>query len=179
VNGSCHTCERVLSRTWTCSITHMNKTCRTCKRVMSHAHMNESCHTYERVMSHSWMRGDTHINESYYTYMNITCIWMTRVTCIWMRHICISTNRVAQMSLLQKSPVKEIYEHYMYMNDSSYVYMNETHMYMNESRRTNVSLAKEPCKREYILQKPPIYEWNTYVYERIASHKCLFCKRAL
>jgi len=74
MNGSCHTHEWVMSRTWMGHVTHMNGSCHAHEWVMSHTwmghvtHMNGSCHTHEGVMSHTWRGHVTHMNWSCHTH---------------------------------------------------------------------------------------------------------------
>jgi len=68
------------------------------------------------------------------------------------------------------------------------IFMYETKPYtrhLHVWRQETYMYGVGSCKRDiwtlhvYEWLELRVYEWDTYVYERIASHKCLFCKRAL
>ena len=103
-------------------------------------HMNESCHTYEWVTSHIWMSHVTLMNESCHTYEWVMShIWMSHVTHMneschtyeWLIHMCDMTHSYV-WHLSRTAPHKKTH---------SYVWL---------------SFAKEPYKRDDILQQRPI-----------------------
>ena len=126
-----------------CHVTCLNESCRTCT--------NESCHTCERVMSHIWMSHVTritHISMHHKAHMSwLIYTWLIHMTGLihlyhmLPRHIHTHT-RTHTFTHIDPPPILAL-------------------LYMGWLRlvgplKLRVSFAKEPCKRDYILQKRPI-----------------------
>jgi len=135
----------------------MNESCHKYAWVMSHiwrshvTYTNESCHAYEGVMSHIRMSHVTHMNESCHTYK-----WV--ISHIRMSHVT-HTNTSYHTLISAVSSLN------LYMRCLRLV----------GALKLEVSFAKEPYKRDDILQKRPvsiatpyhvvyIYESNSYVW---------------
>jgi len=112
--------------------------------------MHESCHTYAWVMSHICMSHVTHMNESCHTYA-----WV-------MSHICMSHIALMNESRHTYKPVMLHYSWVM-VYTLHFSYTVGTHrgwLRWVASLKSQVSFAKEPYKRDDILQKRPIL-WSS------------------
>ena len=158
---SCYTCERVLSRIWTSHVTHMNESCHTYKQQITH--MDASWHTCECANSKIWMSHVSNMNGSCPEY---ECI----VSHIW---VLIIAWRYSQDEACHRYDwvMSQIWmSHVAHMNEACLEYdwfISQVCMgHMTGSRvtdmrwlrlvgflKTYVSFAKEPYKKDYILQK--------------------------
>jgi len=162
MNGSCHTYEWVMSHIyewvksyiWKSCVTHVNASCHTCSlRRMSHVtHMSGSCHTYVIYVCyesrHTWLIQVCvchDLNESWHTYIR----------------------SVPAQSDLERGPPDSLHTKNTYIHTHTYIHANmhacniHADMHMGWLRlvgslKLQVSFAKEPSKRDYILQKRPI-----------------------
>ena len=170
-DASCHIFECVMSHMWMRRVTYLNASCHTCECVVSHiwtrlaAHMNEACHTFECVMSRIWMRHVTHVNTSCHTYEYVMSrVWIVHVAHVneqRQKRLVRVHNKSCSLTHVWMSYVPHLEESYhtfervMSHTSTSHVPYVEW-LRLVGSLKLQVSFAKEPYKRDYILQKRPI-----------------------
>jgi len=108
--------------------------------------MNGSWHTYEWIMSHIWMSHVTHMNESCRTYE-----WV--MLHIWMRHV---THMSESCHTCVPWPI--------------HLAMNMGWLRLVGSLKLYVSFAKDPYKRDDILQQRPII-WRSLLIVATLYHE--------
>ena len=146
-NESCHMSILWLftSHTWIHRITHMNESCLmsitwmshvTCMNVSSHTHMNESCH-----MSITWICHVTHTRMSHVTHT-----WMSHVLCLSCECVVSHMNTQFQMLMNWQWPfLLSALEHWK---------VHACPLQKSPIKYTSQRFsAKEPYKRDHILQK--------------------------
>jgi len=142
-HGSWHTHAWSMAYIWMSHGAHTSASCHTFERVMSYlwmhhaTHLKESCHTYEYVVWHIWMRHVTHTNATCNTLERVMPhMWIRHVSlmhyfCGMLYHLCITNVDAINVSLMGW-------------------------LRLVGSIKSLVSFAKEPYKRDDILQKRPI-----------------------
>ena len=145
-----HIYERVMSNICMSHVTHMNESCHTSERVMSHiwtSHVqcknelrlsdrNASCHTNECFMSHTRLShvARTNCNVTHFLFKCTTAhAYITHYACITYNDMIHAWHSIHTQS------------------------DTHTECYTHEWSATYVSVAKEPYKRDYILQKRPTH----------------------
>jgi len=155
MNASCRIYEWVMSRIRMSPVTHTNESSRTCEWVMSNlrmnpvvtyewimshicmshvAHTNESCRTIEGIMSRARINHDVHTNDSTY-------VWVTS-------HV-----RMSHITHTKESCHTHIQWTTSYIRISHVAFMGLPRSV--KSIKLLVSFAKEPYKRDAIVQKRP------------------------
>jgi len=158
LNNLCHTYGSHMSQCLT-YIT-LNKFCLTYGSHTAHvcdtvSHMSRSttcvCHT-KQVVAHIWQKHFSHMKEQCLAYD-----WCV-VSCMW---------------LLQKSSIKET----IFCKRNLYFEVVSGVILM--CCVSHVTFAKELYKRDYVLQKKPIYWGSVWRMTDAFCLACNFCKRAL